>query len=227
MQRLPLKHATVLYFENFLTKTEADEIFKSICDEIKFEKRPREARPTALYGHAARYKYALNDATPTPWVPVLDSLRMKIARILKETVPSCATISDHDMHNVCLLNRYENGNVIFAAHRDREELGNAIPLASVSIGAERLFMFKYFPFKPYTKPAADEVEKVERQKASEQKQQDEEKKQEKPEELTIKLTHGSLLVMSEGTHENYVHWVPKDTSFKDLRLNLTFRHSRV
>jgi alkylated DNA repair dioxygenase AlkB len=41
--------------------------------------------------------------------------------------------------------------------------------------------------------------------------------------LTLNLTHGSLLLMKEGSQLNYKHQIPKDRQPKKERINLTFR----
>lgn len=41
--------------------------------------------------------------------------------------------------------------------------------------------------------------------------------------LSIILNHGSLLLMKEGSQINYKHQLPKSTSAKNPRINLTFR----
>jgi len=40
---------------------------------------------------------------------------------------------------------------------------------------------------------------------------------------TMKLDHGSMLLMGRGTQENYRHTVPEDKSVTEGRINLTFR----
>ncbi len=41
--------------------------------------------------------------------------------------------------------------------------------------------------------------------------------------LTLKLNHGSLLLMKEGSQIHYKHQIPKASSSKKQRINLTFR----
>ena len=43
------------------------------------------------------------------------------------------------------------------------------------------------------------------------------------EQISFKLSHGSLLLMKEGIQEGFVHMVPKEGSVKKGRINLTFR----
>jgi alkylated DNA repair dioxygenase AlkB len=44
--------------------------------------------------------------------------------------------------DICLCGWYANGKKKIGWHRDREELGNQTPIASISLGAERLFEFR-------------------------------------------------------------------------------------
>jgi len=45
--------------------------------------------------------------------------------------------------NTCLLNYYENGTQRIGWHTDREEIGRATPIASVSLGATRTFLLRH------------------------------------------------------------------------------------
>lgn len=180
--RLPLKKADVYLIPDFLDKATADLYLLKLMETIKFEKKEKEGRMTALLGHAKKYKYALNDDTPLPWTEELSSIKTKIEN---------ATSYNHD---VCLLNYYQNGKEGFRFHTDKEEIGNEIPIASISLGAERKFYFRSLV--------------------------------DKDEQHSILLTHGSLLIMGPGTHENYIHSLPSDKKIKLPRLNLTFRKTR-
>ena len=91
------------------------------------------------------------------------------------------------------MNYYETGKDKFAFHSDKEEIGNDVPIASVSLGAVRKFYFQ--------------------SKVSDEKH-------------CLRLESGSLLIMGQGTHENYLHSLPADNSVKLPRLNLTFRKTR-
>lgn len=102
-------------------------------------------------------------------------------------------------YDVCLLNYYLNGKEGFRFHSDKEEIGNNIPIASISLGAGRKFYFR-------SSNKFDDDTEIEKH--------------------SIILEHGSLLIMGKGTHENYVHSLPIDNKIKKPRLNLTFRKTR-
>ena len=181
--KLELKHANVYYIPFFFSKELADLYMDSLLKTIKFDKKEYEGRLTALYGDAKEYCYAKNKAIPESWTPDLLDIKTKIKSLLS-----------HE-YDVCLLNYYQNGKEGFRFHADREEIGNPIPIVSVSFGAERKFYFKS-------------------------------KLENSDEKYCIVLQHGSLLIMDQGTHENYIHSLPMDNKIKTPRLNLTFRKTR-
>lgn len=172
--RLSFKRADVYYIPNFFSIDKADLYFKALTQSIEFEKKEREGRLTALHGSAGLYKYALNEAVPKPWTQELIQIKSSIEEAVQYE------------YDVCLLNYYRNGKEEFRFHSDREEIGNNVPIASLSLGAERKF---YFKSKPGSINHSDNTE-IE------------------SEEHCIVLKHGSLLIMGCGTHENYIHGLP-------------------
>lgn len=196
--RLPLKHALVWYVDDFFTENEAKELLLALNQEVHLKKRDGEARLTALHGHTSSYEYARNGPVkPSPWTPTLLKIKSKIAEFYKLFLPVCCkNIPADEIHNVCLLNYTPNGRKDFPFHADKEEIGNAIPLASVSLGALRTFKF--------VAQATSNQEK---------------------ETISLTLQNGSLLVMGPGCHEHYLHSLIKDPQIELSRLNLTFRHS--
>jgi hypothetical protein len=156
--QLPFKRATVWYISDFFGESDSllgkslgktslndnfsllgkslgktslkDYLYECLMSTIKLEKKPNEGRKTALHGSAKCYKYASNEGIPLPWTPELLFIKEKITAELG---------FDHD---VCLLNYYENGRERFAFHSDREEIGNDVPIVSISFGVPRKFYFK-------------------------------------------------------------------------------------
>jgi alkylated DNA repair dioxygenase AlkB len=96
---------------------------------IPFSKKEKEGRMTALHGSALRYKYALNDSVPVPWTLELIEIKDKLEKLSTMDLKL-------EGYDVCLLNYYENGKEKFAFHSDREEIGNEVPIGSISLGAE-------------------------------------------------------------------------------------------
>lgn len=178
MTRLPLKDCEVEYHADFFKdhKTIKNTLLKTLI----FETKEYEGRPTALYGDAGMvYQYAKNVSVVNPWTDLLLELKNQVEKSTGYT------------YNVCLANYYPNGKAKFGFHSDSEEIGNKIPIASISLGAKRKFYFK--------SKTTDE-------------------------QHCVYLDSGSLLLMKDGTHENYVHALPPDNSIKSDRLNLTFRY---
>jgi len=82
-------------------------------------------------------------------------------------------------------------------HRDDEvELDKTVPIASVSLGQTRKFVFKHTDVR---------------------------KKIRKVELIKLDLHNGSLLMMNPPTNEYWFHSIPKEKKAKNVRLNFTFR----
>ena len=97
------------------------------------------------------------------------------------------------------FDRYEDGNHYMGEHRDDEkELRRASPIASVSLGCTRDFIFRHADCRGR-----------------------EAKRQIPP--IKLQLEHGSLLVMKYPTNEYWYHQLPVRKKAKTPRINLTFR----
>jgi hypothetical protein len=119
--------------------------------------------------------------------------------------------------NYCIANLYRTGEDFTGIHSDPlTQLGPQCIIASVSLGAARLFKLK---------PAGRKTNKKEVTAAE---------KVGVASCYTLRLPHNSLVVMWEGCQEHFRHEVPKesDKTFPHhdksgaMRLNLTFRHRR-
>ena len=188
-----LKKSTVLYKPDFLSPSNATELKDKILKSINLEKKPLEGRLTALYGNSERYDYAKNQGKPLPFTPELE-------QVIKDVESLTGYI-----YNVSLINYYKNGKEQFRFHADTEELGNKVPIVSITLmeeGVARPFDF------------------------IEQKNLDEKEERSKSEFLRMDLEHGSILLMYSETHEHYLHRLPNSKTKKD-RLNITLRHVDV
>ena len=113
------------------------------------------------------------------------------------------------LFNSVLLNQYRDGQDSVSWHADDEpELGPSPFIASLSLGHARDFLLK-----PKPKPKA----RVKAQPGPE------------PKRRSYVLSHGSLLLMGEGTQEDYLHCLPKRPGrvVASPRVNLTFRHTSL
>ncbi|XP_041266046.1 DNA oxidative demethylase ALKBH2 isoform X2 [Onychostruthus taczanowskii] len=124
-------------------KAEADEIFQELEKEVEyfeddatklqvFGKWHKIPRKKVTYGDPGlSYTYSGVTFHPKPWIPVLTRIR---ERVTSETGHS---------FNFVLINRYKDGLDHIGEHRDDEkELVPRSPIASVSFGACRDFVFR-------------------------------------------------------------------------------------
>ncbi len=136
-----LKDGEILYDKNFLSSVEASRYFKILRnetawqqDQIKvFGKVYDQPRLTALYANNnAPYSYSNITMHPSPFSPILLDIKEKVEQQLKKEFTTC------------LLNLYRNGQDSNGWHADNEkELGKNPIIASVSLGAERIFHMKH------------------------------------------------------------------------------------
>ena len=132
--------ADVFYFEHFLNAEEADWYFDALLDGVSwtqdeitmFGRRVRMPRLTAWYGDSgAVYTYSGLRNEPRPWTAPLRELRDRVSD------------AGGAAFNSVLLNRYRSGSDGMSWHADDEpELGDAPTIASLSLGAPRLFVMR-------------------------------------------------------------------------------------
>lgn len=140
-QIIDLQDAQLIYYPNFLGQENADEYFKSLLaydkwrhDKIKiFGKEVYQPRLTALFGEAGKsYTYSGLEMKPDRFPKQLEEIR-------QECMKYCET-----SFNVCLANFYRDGSDSMGWHADDEkELGENPVIASVSLGAERIFHLRH------------------------------------------------------------------------------------
>ena len=135
------KDGTVSYYPNVLTHDDANRYFDLLLQKIVWEndeviifgKHIVTKRKVAWYGDS-NYLYTYSNTTKQglPWTKELLELK-QIVEKLTET-----------KFNSCLLNLYHSGNEGMGWHSDDEESiqPNSI-IASLSLGAERRFLFKH------------------------------------------------------------------------------------
>jgi alkylated DNA repair dioxygenase AlkB len=139
--RLTLKDGEVSYDKNFLNSEDASNYFKIIReetlwqeDQIKvFGKVYDQPRLTALYAtNNLPYTYSNITMHPLLFSPTLLEIKEKVEYQLNQVFTSC------------LLNLYRHGRDSNGWHADNEkELGQNPIIASVSLGAERMFHMKH------------------------------------------------------------------------------------
>ena len=138
---LDLPDAEIVYYPQFFDKEQADSIYTELLQKINwqqdnitvFGKTHPQPRLTALYGNEGKpYSYSNITMQPHPW----NSLLQKIKHYLEaRTAFEFTTV---------LLNQYRDGKDSNGWHADNEkELGPNPIIASLSLGAERVFQLKH------------------------------------------------------------------------------------
>ncbi len=138
---LDLPDAEIVYYPQFFDKEQADSIYTELLQKINwqqdnitvFGKTHPQPRLTALYGNEGKpYSYSNITMQPHPW----NSLLQKIKHYL-EARTACE-------FTTVLLNQYRDGKDSNSWHADNEkELGPNPIIASLSLGAERVFQLKH------------------------------------------------------------------------------------
>ena len=96
-------------------------------------------------------------------------------------------------YTVCAIQRYPNGNIGIAPHRDKEMV-TGTSIAGLSLGAVRTISFSkgYYNYQSL-------------------------------DPINIPLYSGSLYVMNPPTNQKWVHSIIKDPNVNESRISLTFR----
>ncbi|XP_017269483.3 DNA oxidative demethylase ALKBH2 isoform X2 [Kryptolebias marmoratus] len=181
------------------TKGEADGLFTQLEEEVVystgdeakvqvFGKVYNIPRKQATYGDAGlTYTYSGITRLASPWTPTLEYIRDTVTKATGQTF------------NFVLINRYRDGQDHMGEHRDDEkELDPSCPIASVSLGAARDFVFRHRDARG--KRGGRQVEPVK-----------------------LELAHGSLLLMNPPTNTFWYHSLPVRKKVLSPRINLTFR----
>jgi alkylated DNA repair dioxygenase AlkB len=146
MEAISLAGAEIYYEKNFLSSEEATTLFEILLAKCAWERRKTSfksavPRDEAYYGDpGTNYTYSRREYKPLPWIPELVALKRRV----EETTPTPAYANLNVTrlgYNAVLCNLYRDGNDSVGLHADAEpEMGPVI--ASVSLGAERLFRLK-------------------------------------------------------------------------------------
>ncbi|XP_072244063.1 DNA oxidative demethylase ALKBH2 [Leuresthes tenuis] len=181
------------------SRKEADDLFKQLEEEVVystgeeskvqvFGKVYNIPRKQATYGdEGLRYTYSGVTRSACPWTPALEYIRDTVTKVTAQTF------------NFVLINRYKDGQDHMGEHRDDEkELDPSCPIASVSLGAARDFIFRHRDTRG--KQSRRQIEPVK-----------------------LELAHGSLLLMNAPTNTFWYHSLPVRKKVITPRINLTFR----
>jgi len=131
------------------------------------------------------YTFSNNTIPARPWTALLTEVREVISQA-----------SGYD-YNFVLINRYNGGSDYMGEHKDDEkDLCQDYPIASLSLGQTRDFVFKHQDKKRGIRQVAP---------------------------VKVPLKHGMLLLMHHPTNRFWYHSLPKRAKAHGVRINMTFR----
>ncbi len=132
----------VFFYPEFFSKTESDQLFNTLMQEISWKQEPIiifgrqviQPRLTAWYGdEGMSYRYSGITMQPDRWTAALLQIKERIEQVSGKRF------------NSALLNLYRDGKDSMGWHRDNEkELGINPVIGSVSFGATRKFVLKHY-----------------------------------------------------------------------------------
>jgi alkylated DNA repair dioxygenase AlkB len=141
LSRIPMQDAEVYYQPNVALGNSADELMQELIATVPWRaetivvwgKSYPQPRLIAWYGDAAsQYTYSGIHLVPLPWTPLLLDLKSRMEAIAEARF------------NSVLLNYYRDQRDSMGFHSDDEsELGELPVIASLSLGEERVFVFKH------------------------------------------------------------------------------------
>lgn len=146
METISIVGAEIYYERNFLPAAEATTLFEMLKEKCAWERRKTSfksavPRDEAYYGNrGTSYIYSRREYEPLAWIPELLSLKARVEKATPDSAYKNVQLPRLS-YNAVLCNLYKNGNDSVGLHADAEpEMGPVI--ASVSLGAERLFRLK-------------------------------------------------------------------------------------
>jgi len=138
--------AEIYYDEHFLPSEEATQLFDVLLSKCAWERRKASfghavPREEAYYGDSGtHYTYSRRGYQPRVWIPELLSLKSRVEQATPESAYTKLSLANTG-YNAVLCNLYRDGSDSVGLHADAEpEMGPVI--ASLSLGAERLFRLK-------------------------------------------------------------------------------------
>lgn len=139
--QLPIPEAEIFYYPNFYAAEKSNRLFATLLKETEwqedditiFGKTYKQPRLTALYGDKEKqYKYSNIVMFPKKFSKTILDIKDDIEKECPKAFTSV------------LLNLYRDGSDSNGWHSDNEkELGNLPFIASLSLGAKRMFQLKH------------------------------------------------------------------------------------
>jgi len=230
---LPLPIPCAYVDQAFLTGAEADSFLQALAEGANWEfpePGSREERGIAFYGdqeYTSRDGKGYLTTTSIPWARAPPEVTELKRRAEAWHLRVCGLPVVYD---VCLLNRYDSGRNCLAWHADREEIDpmntgpRASPIASISLGAERLFGFA----PKWNDALAREVRALAEDFAAPaaETRAAAESRLQTMSLAPVRLKHGSLCVMENVCQLLYKHSLLPEYDAEGMRVNVTFRSKR-
>jgi alkylated DNA repair dioxygenase AlkB len=146
VELIPISGAELYYDPHFLSPEEASRLLNLLKEKCAWERRQAAfghavPRDEAYYGDpGAHYTYSRREYKPLAWIPESLTLKARVEAATPEAAYSKLSLQ-RCPYNAVLCNLYRDGNDSVGLHADNEpEMGPVI--ASVSLGAERLFRLR-------------------------------------------------------------------------------------
>jgi alkylated DNA repair dioxygenase AlkB len=146
MEAIPISGAELYFERHFLPANEASELLNVLLKKCAWARRQAPfgfpvPRDEAYYGDpGTEYTYSRREYRPLEWIPELLDLKARVEKATPEMAYENLSLT-RTPFNAVLCNLYRDGNDSVGLHADAEpEMGPVI--ASVSLGAERLFRLR-------------------------------------------------------------------------------------
>jgi alkylated DNA repair dioxygenase AlkB len=152
-KQLDMNGALVYYFPYFFTDSKLwyhlvdDTVNWQSFDVIVYGKKYKQPRDSFYMADNTKpYKYSGFDRRPEKWCVSIEEMKKEVDKAVRYFQP------DHPLLNACLGNRYNDGKQYISYHSDNEiDLHPGSFIASVSLGAERDFIFSHVVTKKKVK----------------------------------------------------------------------------
>lgn len=205
MERTYILYGGIIdYNPSFLSQSEADNLYSSLKNNVEWEQKHYVHRKTGQSYPQPRLTawYANNSDMEYSYSGVTQRVQKWTPELLD--IKSKIEAASGASYNSVLLNFYRDGSDSVGAHADDEsELGINANIASLSLGITRRFEMQNYRI-PKNNSMCNTNECQDNN-------------------ISYKLSNGSLLVMSGTTQHYWKHAVPKELDLTGGRINLTFR----
>jgi len=149
MQNLEFEQATVYYYEKYLSQETAMGIFTTISELFDSEENKMICNENnePIYKLNRKTIVFIDSSIDNAIIPKIWGNNVTILEFPKELINIKSDLEkllnlEDNKFNICLTNYYIDGKKSIGWHSDNEEKGNTDCIASISLGAEREFMFR-------------------------------------------------------------------------------------